>query len=476
MLVVTVELLHGTFRGDPDGAAITGRLRRGEWPPSPSRLFAAFVAADGTGPKCRVTSGEELEWFECLSPPRILAHSKPWHQELEQRFVVRHTGAAVKKTHQEYIGRSSIAARPGVRVSTRLAHVIYVWNSGIPSQLTLNALRLRAARIGYLGGSDSPVRIRVATRVPRSIAPSDAYIAHPQGDLQIGVPRAGDLSILDRMYQEWTKHGPSISRSQFPALAHKVRYRCPRLVEPERAGQVVAWLSLREAVSGRRISTVTGSFKAAVLSKFQAIHGTPPSILHGHGFAAKGYETARYLALPDVGYPRSRGRIHGLALWMPPGCEPSMLRSAREAALAVRWLTNRSLRVSVMPRGEQKWPMASNPRRWERSARTWVTAFPAIHERHRPLDLAEVSRWCKHAGLPAPIDFQWARTPLVPGAVDLAPVEVNRRGRKGRPYSHVGLRFAEGVYGPVVIGSGRQRGFGLCVPINDESTVRGGGR
>ena len=47
MLAIAVEFLHGTFRGDPDGTANTGRLQRGEWPPSPARLLAALVAADG---------------------------------------------------------------------------------------------------------------------------------------------------------------------------------------------------------------------------------------------------------------------------------------------------------------------------------------------------------------------------------------------------------------------------------------------
>ncbi len=55
MLAVSVEFLHGTFRGDPDGTANTGRLTWGEWPPAPFRLFAALVAADGTRERCTVT-------------------------------------------------------------------------------------------------------------------------------------------------------------------------------------------------------------------------------------------------------------------------------------------------------------------------------------------------------------------------------------------------------------------------------------
>ena len=121
MLAVSVEFLHGTFRGDPDGTANTGRLTLGEWPPAPFRLFAALVAADGTRERCTVTDGAELEWFERLPPPVIHAHAQPWHQPLTPRYVVRHEGTASKSTHQEYVGRAGVLHRPGVRVTPRLS-------------------------------------------------------------------------------------------------------------------------------------------------------------------------------------------------------------------------------------------------------------------------------------------------------------------------------------------------------------------
>ena len=113
MLAISVELLHGTFRGDPNGTANTGRLTRGEWPPSPARLFAALVAADGTRQKCRVTDGAELAWFERLPAPGIHAHARPWHQLLQPRYVVRHESSPSKSTHQEYVGRSGALNRSG---------------------------------------------------------------------------------------------------------------------------------------------------------------------------------------------------------------------------------------------------------------------------------------------------------------------------------------------------------------------------
>ena len=466
MLAVSVEFLHGTFRGDPDGTANTGHLTRGEWPPSPVRLFAALVAADGTRQNCRTTDGAELAWFEKLPPPVIHADARPPDQLLQPRYVVRHEGTASRSTHQEYVGRFGALHRAGVRVAPRDPRVVYLWNVEPPPQVTLAALRRRAARVGYLGTSDSPVRVRVTTQMPPSPPRNNVFIPDRRGDVVIDVTEPGDLQILDRMYDAWCERGASVSRLQFPALRHGMPYRSPGSSEPGDRAEVVAWLRLAGAVSGRRVAAVTALFKEAILSQHQSIHGEPRAILHGHGFGGSGYEIARYLALPDVGYRWSRGRIHGLALWLPPGCDSTARQMARDAAFAIRRLTGRGVDVSVGPRDDETRPLAAHPERWLRRSSRWVTAFPAIHERRRALDLAEVARWCRHAGLPEPVDFRSARTPLVAGALDLAPVEVNRPGRPALPYSHVEIRFARPVPGPVVIGAGRQRGFGLCIPVD----------
>ena len=465
MLAISVELLHGTYRADPDGTANTGNLTSGEWPPAPARLLAALVAADGTRNRCRVTDGAELEWFEQLPPPVIHAHAQPWHQVLQPRYVVLHRDAATRSTHQEYIARTGVQVRPGARVSPRHAKVLYAWDAAAPPG-TVAALRRRAARIGYLGAADSPVRMRVATTMPEPPLPTEVFVPDTDGDAGISVPEAGDVRILDAIYDQWVEHGAEVARAQFPALCHQASYRSP-LAPSKDAGTVAAWLLLAEPISGRRLTPLVALFKDAVLSRHQMMHGEPPAVLHGHGFNSNGYDLARFLALPDVGHPHSRGRIHGLALWLPPGCDAVLRRRARGAALSVRRLTGRGLDVSVRPWDNEQRPRSATPARWTRSARCWVTAFPALHERHRRVDLAEVSRWCKHAGLPAPVRFRSARSPLVLGAVDLAPMEVNRPGRSGLPYSHIMLWFDEPVTGPVVIGAGRQRGLGLCAPVGE---------
>ena len=351
MLTISVELLQGTFRADPDGTANTGILTRGEWPPAPSRLLAALVAADGTRDRCRVTDGSELEWFEQLPAPEIHAHAQPWPQPLRPRYVVEHKGSPEKSTHQEYLGRKGTPVRPGVRVTPRYPEVVYSWDTDAPSDL-IEAIRRRAARVGYLGTADSPVRMRVATSMP-DLSVGEVFVPDADGDVEISVPEAGDVRILDAMYDQWVERGAGVARAQFPALRHQVRYRSPLAMVPEDNGSVVAWLLLDRAISGRRLTPLTALLKEAILSRHQAMHGEPPAVLHGHGIDGNGYDLARFLALPDVGYPRSRGRIHGMALWLPPGCDAIVRQRARDAAFAVRRLTGRGIDASVMPRDNE---------------------------------------------------------------------------------------------------------------------------
>ncbi len=470
MLVVSVELLHGTFRGDPDGTANTGGLSRGEWPPSPSRLFAALVAADGTGRRCRVTDGSELRWFVRLPPPVIHADAAPCHQPLEPRYVVVPPKSPRKSAHLEYVGRTGVRIRPGYRVTPRHPHIVYRWDAEVPAGV-LDALRRRAARIGYLGAADTPVRVRVGESMPDREPAGGVYRPDPAGDVAVSVPEEGDLELLDRMFDAWSRHGPGVGRSQFPALRHRVGYRSPAGRAAVDRGGVVAWLRLGRAVAGRRVSSVTAVFKDAVLSRFQAIHGEPPPVLHGHGFRRKGFDLARYLALPDVGHRRSRGYIHGLALWLPPGSDSPERARIREAAFSVSRLHGHGVDVSVRPTMDETGIAAAATRRWTRTARCWTSAFPVVHERRVPVDLNEVTRWCRHAGLSGPSAFRSARAPFIPGGVDMAPAEVNRPGRGGRPYSHVMIWFDEPVTGPVVLGSARQRGLGLCVDVPGDSEV-----
>lgn len=485
MLTISVEFLHGTFRADPDGNAVTGRAEQGEWPPSVARLLAAFVAADAMGDECRFTDGSELEFMEGLGPPVIHAEASPVHQPLRERFVVLASKSASPNTHQEYPARKGAQVRPGVRVALRHRRVVYVWADAEPVD-SLKALRLRAARIGYLGCADSPVRVRVTAALDvADLGSLHAFQPQAAGSCMVSVPRPGrHLAALTAAYEAWQDHGAGVGRSQFPALRNLVAYAGPEdVADVDEAGSVIAWLRLTPGVSGRRVADVTAALKAAVMSRYRRLYGDPlPRELHGHGFDGTGFEIARYMALPDVGFDHSDGRIHGAAVWLPRACGETTVQRARAAARSIDTLQTASLNIGVAPWDGEARPKAATPRRWRERSRAWVTAVPAIHERFGRLDLAELRRWCKHAGLPAPVWFRSARVPLVPGALALQPAQVQRSASpapdSAKPYSHIAVLFAESVRGPVVIGGGRSRGFGLCVPTadpTDAGTRAGGG-
>lgn len=475
MLSVTVEFLLGTFRADPEGTAHTGRLEHGEWPPSPSRLLGAFVAADGTRDRCRHTSGAELNVFIGAPPPLIRASAgrEVHHQRLQPRFVVKQEGKSIAAVQQEYVGRTAVEVRPGVRVNARYPRVQYCWPIEI-SQSDLQALQMRAARIGYLGCADSPVRVRVAdTDAVGRPMPATAFEPDPGGEIAISVPAAGHIEALDAAFDEWMAQGASVGRSQFPALVNKERYRGPSAARTLLThGGVAVTMVLRPAVSARHLSQVTATFKAAVLQHYQALHGEPFPELHGHGFTSPGYDTARYLALPDVGHPRAKGRIHGVALWLPSTVSDGLAAAVRAAAARISRLTGAGVNVGVEMWDGQRSPASVRPSRWSGPAHRWVSVFPVVHERHRQVTLAEVSRWCANAGLPAPVAVRNSRSPLITGAARLVSAEVHRKGRSRRPFSHVELRFDEPIAGPVVIGSARQRGFGLCLPLVPPSAMQ----
>jgi CRISPR-associated protein Csb2 len=303
----------------------------------------------------------------------------------------------------------------------------------------------------------------------------------------VSVPREGSVAAMDAHYRAWVGKdgGASVQRAQFPALRHVIRYEaageresatptpqptllCVRFADPEAA--------VGASISGRRVAAVTEAFKAAVLRLFQDHVDEPPPVLTGHGMEGSGYHLAYYLALPNVGAPHATGRIHGLALCLPPGTDPKLVDACRGVLDRMDHLVGRGFqRVPCSLWAGERRPWATNPGRWVQTAQVWATAFPAVYERRSTdLDNAEVSGWCRHAGIETAVrEVRVSRVPILAGGVDLAPVEVNRVGRPGKPYAHLELTFAEPVRGPVVVGGARQRGLGLCAPIRGEGLSGG---
>lgn len=472
MLVVTARFLLGYVRAaSAEDSTLTGSPSP-EWPPAPARVFQALVAGGGTGPESENVGGLlGLDLLEGCPTIRANATADVAVSPLQGRYVVvdsTHTG-----TVMNYPARQAQLVREGARMVPREPAVAYVWADVEATEAELHALRLRAARVPYLGTADSPVWLTVSTCLPDEVAGLPQWRPSPDGDVAVSVAYPGFLDVLDAAFARFSGSPVAAGLPQRGAWLNRefATYRSPgfRVAEPVPEATTI-WLRFASPVSGRRVLDLTETLRKAVLEHADEVAGGRdgvPEVLHGHHpSTATGYEHVRFLALPYVGSDHADGRIYGACVWLPPGTDAADIAVVRSAVGRVRRLvSNGGIDVAVSGFDGTRAPWSSNPGRWVGPARTWRTAFPVVHERwvKKGLSVDEVSRWCGFAGLPPVVAFRSEKVALLPGGVALAPDEAGR-GQHARPYSHFEITFAEPVRGPVVLGRGRHFGLGLFAP------------
>lgn len=494
MLAIDVELLLGRIRaGSADDLAITGDADPGEWPPSPARLLAAFVAADGTGDRMRATTGVELALLEQAGPPlvvcdrEITAEADPdagrtglLRSPQHERFVV--VPANVRgSTVQEYPLRRAEAVRRAAVLAPRTARITYLWPGVQPSPAEVEGLRTRAARVGYLGCADSPVRVTV--KVLDGDGPGDAadgrgvWRPDEDGDAFVETPYPGMVNDLDRQFGAFTG-GQWVRRAWIPSNRTPYRVPAPEAPAVVTPMPAVIWLSVPHSIAGRHVLRLTEALRAATTAHLQEVRGPSadlPFEVTGHGAPTARWDQVQFLALPNVGGPHSDGRVHGLAVAIPEAAPPAMVEELRVAVARIEEL--RLAGGRVVPVERQSWGrnVTARPGRWTRPSRRFASAFPVVQDRFakRGPSLDDVARWCDQAHLPPPRDARLHPLPFAPGAVVLRPHEAVRSGRERRPYTHLEVVFGAPVRGPVAIGHLRSFGLGLLVPLDDSE--EGGG-
>jgi CRISPR-associated protein Csb2 len=231
--------------------------------------------------------------------------------------------------------------------------------------------------------------------------------------------------------------------------------------------------------------------------------GPVPSWLSGHQGGERGADTAptadTHLAifpLAFVGSQHATGHLMGIGLALPRpeniGMDAATFRIQWRQALAAlldeddqlelsppdkAWMIRLSPEESPDPR------QALRPQRWTQASAIWTSVTPIILDRHpKPNFNKDPKAWrescvsiiaaaCERVGLPQPLEIEVSRhSPLigVPSASGfVAPAA--RPGRPARFHVHASLKFADPVEGPVLLGAGRFRGYGLCLPITPKS-------
>ena len=207
----------------------------------------------------------------------------------------------------------------------------------------------------------------------------------------------------------------------------------------------------------------------------------PPEWFSGH--RADGTPTSdphlALVPLPFVGSQHADGRIMGLALVLPQGLEPSEAGRCLESFLHEpatglprehRLFSARWLDCVVEPEARERPPRSLDPDTWTRPSRTWASVTPVVLNRHfdgkdRWQRAAESVRGaCEHIGLPRPREVLLQPVSLVEGVPHTRefPQLVRRSDGGRRSHNHAVIVFDEPVCGPVLVGAGRFRGYGLC--------------
>lgn len=211
----------------------------------------------------------------------------------------------------------------------------------------------------------------------------------------------------------------------------------------------------------------------------------PPEWLCGH--RADGMPTTRphlaVLPIANVANPHAQGHVMGVALCVPrevPDNEVGRCLSplfdldddGNPKPLRIYHGSDFDIDV-VFDLGESE-REAFKVQRWcgnADGAIVWTSVTPVALDRHGKHGRfgdetrEQIARACERIGLPRPTNIVVSSTGFLVGVPHARSVPaLRRKDGSARQQVHVCLEFPIPVRGPVLIGAGRFRGYGLCVP------------
>ena len=265
----------------------------------------------------------------------------------------------------------------------------------------------------------------------------------------------------------------------------------PRPSEPPapNAGSIFDPNLLVLRLTGHRLSVaatlnLTATLRSTIMKRSPI--QPPPAWLSGH--APDGRPSAAphaaFVPLPFVGASHADGRVLALALVLPReahldpleavDCLGPILRDEVGQPTALHLFDGN--RLDCWAELETRIPPPQrglDSRTWTRPALRWASVTPVVFDRHfegqEKWELAAeaVKTSCERIGLPRPEEVLLHPVSLfegVPRSNEFP--RIVRKSDGGRMHhSHAVLVFPEPIMGPVLVGAGRFRGYGLCRPL-----------
>jgi len=520
MLILGIRYIQGIAVGSH------GEHGRVEWPPHPARVFMAMVAAHyQTG--ADTTERAALLWLEALAePPEIHApEAEPCATVTQFVPVNDKAGPSKSVVHSLPITRHRID-RTFARASLASEIVALHWTNAEPPPDVRGALAAICEKVTRIGHSTSFVQMWLADAVPADL--QQWIVDEKRATHRLRVPKVGTLMELDlafngdaiTRYESLLLAVEDASTKQATTAAKRELATAFPLGEPSRlrpriscytgyikAGDVSETSSVRGNVFSpllvvfslerkdgpyRQLDlactlALTDGWRKALASHANNLSPEAQSLLTGHSADGKPLQTAHvaFLPLAFVGHIHADGRLPGIALALPDGMtgelRAEVLRAAARVVadgLVLGRLGAWKIESSSMTR-----PLETlRPATWTAhpgGATHWSTVTPIAYDHHPKAKgkaeyLAEVAAMiaagCARVDLPRPREIIVTPVSAHLGAPPShAFPRLRRKDGSERRHTHAILVFDEPVRGPILIGAGRYRGYGLCRPMEVES-------
>ncbi|WHZ25388.1 MAG: CRISPR-associated protein Csb2 [Nitrospira sp.] len=523
MFGLGIDYLNGWAMAAADGP----KKERAEWPPHPDRVFMALAAAWFETDQ-DAAEGDAIRWLEQLKPPGIAASETEFRDVVTSYVPANDVELAGRKKLDGVLANPqsslkdlkaaglTLAAefRPRQERSFPVAipHdpiVHLIWNEDLPNvhREPLTRLCGKVVSIGHSASfvqmwlTDSPP---VPTLVVRDGVTRQRLRVFKQGRLDYLSRTCGRKSHITRVDDLWTQEQAAtgaprnkLKKSRETYLYGIVERLRPNpwdyagydkpLAEPAKKiqGSIFDPRLVILSLSGKRLLLpatlrLTEALRGALMAGTQS---PLPEWLSGHALDGGRSEQPHvaFIPLPFVGREHADGRLLGVALALPRSV------SQPEAAHVLRhWLRNES----ELPRHHRlfdgKWfecaveletgespSWSLRPEIWTGPARAWASVTPVVLDRH----FDGKDKWnraaentkdaCERVGLPRPQEVLLHTVSMfegVPRSTDF-PCLIRKKDGGRMHHAHAVIVFEEDVEGPVLVGAGRYRGYGLCRPL-----------
>jgi len=491
------------------GYAVATNLarQRAEWPPHPGRVFLALAAAHfETGEDAKERAA--LEWLEAVGAPEMYA------SEANERSAVRafvpvndDHGGVLQRPRQE---RGFPRVRP-------VEDCVYLMWRAEPEAATRAVLAQLCGKVTRVGHSSSAVQMWVVA----GEVPAANWIPDAAGEEKMRVAARGTMQSLDAAFR-----GAAIV--EYDALAECLRaakgkekkrlqgemgakfpegrpeWRRPQLpqwqgyrkVGGEENGKVRVWdgpFDDQFLVLAKEDGPVLGlestqQLTGALRNAAMKAAGMSPEWLSGHDAegAPSRHPHVAFFPLPFVGAEHADGHVLGLGIAVPRELGAGREEEVRRVLgpLFFDAETGEERTVEIWHGNVFRWTMEREKRErppkalersvWTAASRTWASVTPVVlhhHPKKREGHVAAILREAFVSALyPAPEAVQVTPVSIVAGVGHAREMPPYVQGGENlcRYQTHAVVRFAEPVRGPMLVGRGRFRGYGLFRPVKDE--------